>query len=176
VGASVFQAGASIAIEGKTYVLLRTVEKDTWQIEESRSKRIIEHSIYNLQRMYAEGKLTFESNEVNPRTGAKADRLIVSYPPEAWRIAKIRRAYVVAIMDLASNREYLRPLIQDVWEKEQKPADVPHVSTVLRWKKKYLSSGQDISALIERSSKKGNRQGRYPKKLEEIALRAVEDV
>lgn len=66
MGASAFQQGAVIEINGKECTLLRKVTDTLWQVEESRTKRISERSREELERLYAAGTLTFVSDNAVP--------------------------------------------------------------------------------------------------------------
>jgi putative transposase len=103
-----FSQGAIFEIDGRAHQLLRKVEGDLWQAEESRTKRIVDFRDRQLRELYVEGKLRFDVK----RTGTVATagkQPVLDYSPEQWERAKIRRAYVLAILDLPSYRPRLIP-------------------------------------------------------------------
>src|SRR5690606_29162856 len=88
---------------------------------------------------------------------------------------KLRRAYVTAIGGLSS-RSLLATVVNETWRTLRQPEVPPGVSTVLRWRRKYLNAGKDIRALIEQDNKKGNRSPRYPQEVEKLTRKAIEKV
>jgi putative transposase len=171
---SAFQQGAIFETEGKTFQLIRKFEGNLWQAEESRTKRMVEFTVHQLRSFYAEDKLRFFSDEV-ARVARDRPR-ITDFKAEQWEEAKVRRAYVKAILTLPNTRSRIIPAITETWQKLQLPRKLPDPSTVIRWKNKLLRAGEDVTALIEQSDRKGNRRNRYPKEIEEFVQRAIEAV
>lgn len=172
---SAFEQGALVDIEGKTYSLLRKVESHLWQAEEFRTKRIHEFTEHQLLKLYAEGKLTFASS-VSVSPISRKPQLAASYRPEQWETAKVRRAYVMATLDLPNTRSRLVPTIQETWQKLRQPATPPNAATVIRWKNKFCKAGKDITALIEQNDRKGNTELRYPREIEQFVQQAIKAV
>ena len=170
---SAFEQGAVIEIDGREHQLVRKIEADVWQVEDSRTKRILESTELELRKSYVEGKLRFASKS-KPAASESKRKPLVDYSPEQWEKAKVRRAYVVATLGLASNRVLLNPIIQQTWKKLQQPKSPPDPATVMRWKAKFRGAGHDITALIEQHERKGNTKPRFPRELEEIVERAIE--
>lgn len=171
---SSFQESAEIAIDGKTYTLIRKVEANLWQAEEHRSKRVVEFSEDQLRRLYVQGKLRFNL-PTTPSSRAPKPIVAVECPPERWEEAKVRRAYVIATLDIPNSRTRLIPVIEETWEKLQQPAKPPNAATVIRWKNKYQQAGNDITVLLEQSERKGNYTSRYPYELENFVQKAIDE-
>ena len=173
---SSFQQGAVVKIEGKTYALLRKIENKLWQVEETRTKRIHEFADQYLLGLYADRKLTFTASEQSVSPVAPACKLVINYSPVQWEIAKIRRAYVMATLDIPNTRNRLTPVIQDTWERLKQPEKAPNAATLIRWKNKFLRAGRDITVLIDRDNRKGNTTSRYPTEVEQFVQQAIDAV
>lgn len=175
MGTSAFQAGAHVEIERKSHVLLRQVDKGLWQLEEAHTKRISEYSDDSLRHLYASGQLIFAS-QVGPhialdRANGKPFHDIT---PEQLEIAKVRRAYAIAIKDLPNTREALVPAVKAVWERLREPERPPDWTTVYRWRTKLLNAGNDIEALVTKDVQRGNRVRRFPSEVLDIVGEAIE--
>jgi putative transposase len=170
---STFTEGAVVEIDNRLYKLQRKIDADTWQAEESRTKRISEFTALALRTLYAEGQLKFYCEQATaqlpPQRNALAD-----FRPEQWDMAKTRRAYVTAVLDLPATESRIVRVIQEVWEKIRQPFKAPNPVTVLRWKKKYTQAGRDIRSLIDRSDRKGNKSKRYADETEALVTQAID--
>jgi putative transposase len=172
---STFSEGAMLHIDDKIYTLTRKIDATTWQAEETRTKRIVEFTVKQLQDHYEASKLRFFREELFTR------RIVVrprapDYSPEQWEAAKLRRSYVMAAIDTPNTRARIAFVTQATWEKLKRPEKAPDSSTVIRWKQKFLRAGRDISALIDRTGDKGNRVDRYPKEARNIVADAIDAV
>lgn len=173
---SAFQAGTVVEIEGKRLSLRRKIGESLWQLEDLRTKRISEHKDSELRQLYAEGKLIFAAQRSHSHADAAPDELGVQHvaiSPERWEMAKMRRAYVLAVLDLANSQPRFSMAITDVWAKLNLPRKAPSPISVYRWKKRYLESGRDIRSLVPRYANSGNRTKRYPAEVEEVVETAI---
>ena len=170
---STFSAGTVVEIDGRRHVLLRKIDPDLWQLEEDRTKRITQLAECDLQSAYVQGKLRFCEDD-RERSPSAPKPSPPDYPPEQWERAKIRRAYVHAILDLPGTRRTIAAVIQGTWDHLHQPVRLPAASTVLDWRSVYLKSGRDITALIERHAAKGNKKSRYPAEVEHFAKEAID--
>jgi len=59
MGISAFQQNALIILEGSEYLLLRKISDTGWQLEDTKTKRIVERELAYLLREFADGKHTF---------------------------------------------------------------------------------------------------------------------
>lgn len=173
MGTSTFQQGAVIKIDGQPATLLRKISDNLWQIEDERTKRIVEYTDEQLRGLYVAGQLTFIS-KARPSKGPKENTLL-NTTDEALETAKLRRLYVKAVKDLPNTESAFRSAIQTTWEQLQAPESQPHWTTVFRWKKRYIDAGLDILALVDDATNRGNRNARYPAEVIEIVEKAIEE-
>lgn len=171
-----FQANTQFEIEGKTFRLIRKLEADLWQAEEFRTKRIHEFQERDLQALYVQRKLCFISSDKAALASSKKLITVASYSEQQWEAAKIRRAYVLATLDLPNSVSRLIPVINETWGKLRNPEKAPHAITVIRWKNNFLKAGRDMTVLIEQNGKKGNSEPRYPKEVENFVQQALDSV
>ncbi|QWE27067.1 Mu transposase C-terminal domain-containing protein [Polynucleobacter sp. AP-Ainpum-60-G11] len=171
--------GVKIKIEGESYVLRKRVENHSWQCEEINTGNLIRLSIAELEKLYLNRKLVFNEGfitEKDPRQ--KIPNLTSELSDEDWQTLKIKRAYVNAVIDSPNSLKAFEPLIRKVWVmiSQNTLPKPPNWSTVYRWKKRYMKSGQDIMSLADNHSKKGNTGSRYPKEVEAIVNRAIDEI
>lgn len=173
---SAFQAGTIVEIDNRQYTLLRKIAHTTWQLEELRTKRISEHQDSELRQLYVEGRLNFTSRGVSGRskeTHSDLGVIHIELSPDEWELAKVRRAYVQAVISLPNSKPLLKEAIQAVWEKLLKPSTAPSSISVYRWKKRYVEAGRDIRSLVPRHSNSGNRTKRYPQEVADAVDNAI---
>jgi putative transposase len=176
MSASAFQVGATVELDCRQYTLLRKISKSTWQLEELRTKRISEYQDNELRQLYAEGRLIFASCRKPMATDASQEEAGIQHvelSPADWELAKVRRAYVQAVINLPNTKSALHSAIQEVWDKLHEPTEPPSPISVYRWKKRYVEAGRDIRSLAPRHSNSGNRQKRYPPEVEEAVENAI---
>lgn len=167
-----FSAGSVVEIDNHRHVLLRKLDAELWQLEDERNRRITEIAECDLQSAYVQGKLRFCEDGRKHSPSAPNPRP-PDYPPEQWERAKIRRAYVMAIIDMPNTHRRIASFVQEIWQKLRQPDKVPGTASVIRWKRRFLQAGRDITSLIERNTRKGNRTARYSKEVEAFVERAV---
>ena len=91
--------------------------------------------------MIAKQQLTF------PGSITMSKRSVNNSPiPE---IAKLRRTYVLAVLDVPNSRKRMEPAINEVWRRLKQPSKAPGWVSVYRWKARFLQSKNDIRALVE---------------------------
>lgn len=172
---SAFQAGAIVEIDRVIHHILRKVDPNTWQLEESRTKRIIERTDRDLHESYLEGQLRFVTQSgIAPEISK--NKPPIDYSTDEWNKAKIRRCYVKAVLESPSSRPCIIQAIRETWDKLRQPERPPNPATVLRWKAKYLRAGQDASALIDQNHRKGNTQARYGTEVQVIVENAIDSI
>jgi putative transposase len=173
MGTSSLKAGAIIEIDGRTHTLLAKIDKETWQLSDLRTRRIKELTDAELRKAYSSGLLRFETaTQIQLANDQRKTR--EDFSDAQWEKAKIRRTYVMAVLDMPSDSRKIQPIVTEAWQKLQQPKRAPGASSVLRWKKAFLNAGRDITSLIDRNDKKGNTVSRYPKEVCEIVREAVE--
>ncbi len=171
MGAVAIRAGVHAALEGVHYKFKRKVDGHIWQLEDTRSLRITEFKYSTIRELYEMGKLVFASSQYG--LSAKGDGPKLSdYTDLQIAVAKVRRMYVLAVLEYPSTQSVIREPIKAVWEQLGTKERCPSPATVLRWKQRYIDSGNDLTALVVQSHKKGNRTSRYC----EATINLVNDV
>nr|WP_315463254.1 DDE-type integrase/transposase/recombinase [uncultured Rhodoferax sp.] len=177
MGKSVFKAGVEVDISGKTYLLLRKLDADLWQLEEERNKRIHEYTGTQLRDLYGKGELVFNGGKTSGIKARNPGKPFDDISDKQWSDAKICRSYVLAILGHKCTRRQLKLQIEETWkslESQEKPP--PGVTSVLRWRLKYVQSGSDLVSLVKRCAKRGNRLKRYPAEVLELVNSAIDSV
>ena len=173
MGTFTFRAGCEFAVDRERFKLLRKIGDGTWQAEEARTRRIVEYTDTQLRALFAEGTLSFVSDIQGLLPRAHPGSRDFSDP--CWDMAKIRRRYVRAVLELPSTRTVIEPVIEEVWAKLRKPARCPSPASVLRWKARYLRSSESLTALLDLNDRKGNSSERFDAAVIEIVERAIDD-
>jgi len=175
MGTSALQQGTKVHFDNRSYILLRKVTDELWQLEDCSTRRIQEYTDDQLRSFYASGQLTFaDSNAKYYRSNDSQNYLHIA--DEQFEEAKIRLAYVKAILNIPNTLEKLTPIIRNIWKQIGKPDTAPNPVTVFRWKTKYLKAGNDIVSLVERHDIKGNRAERYPEEITQIVQQAIDTI
>ena len=173
MGVSSLDAGSLVLLNGVPHQLIRKVTGSCWQLQDTRNKRIVEIDRELLERKYSIGELVFPQNKEGEGT---ATTILDELSAEKWEVLKIRRLYVHAVLNVPSSKDSLRPFISSVWSSLGRPGTQPGWCTVLRWKNRYISSGNDIHSLRDRDGMKGNRNSRYPSETQECCDKAIRSV
>lgn len=179
MGTSALKQGTRVQINDATYVLLRKFEDESWQLEDIRSKRIVEFSSNQLHSHYIHGDLKFVSdsdNAFNRNLSGLKQKTISALSTEQLDAAKIRRIYALAIQNLPSSEGPIKAAVKEVWDKLKIPEAPPHWSTVFRWKTRLLNAGNDFHALTENRHTQGNRKSRYPDEVINLVEQAIHNV
>ena len=172
MGIAYFCARAVVKIDGQSYELLRQVDGDIWQLEDCRTRRIVEKGAAELRTLYAEHKLHFLVND--PYPVKEADELGKPHRDLSEKEiddAKIRRAFALAAAGVPASQASLEEVARTVWAQLGRPAKRPCWTTVYRWRRKLIASGRDITALVSNNPAKGNRSSR----VEPAVARIVEN-
>jgi putative transposase len=162
------EQGAIVQIEGRAHRLSRKID-DCWQLEQSKTGRIVEYDQQDLLRMIAEGNLIFSGSVPENRCGpANCDLSTADL-----ELAKLRRSYVLAALNTPNSRNRLEEAIHDAWKRVKAPQRAPGWITVYRWKCRFLRANGDVRALVDDTRSKGNREGRYPASIIELCERSI---
>lgn len=183
MGVAYFEKNATVLIDKVPHTLKRKVDGEFWQAEDERTGRIREYRISELQKLYSLGSLVFAHDpSFSPREAAYQEKLqrsivgMLEHAGKAWERAKMRRAYVLAVKDLPSTEQIMEVEIRKVWERMGSSGPIPNWTTVNRWKRRYISSGDDIFGLTSKDHLKGNKDSRYPKEVFEIIEDSIENI
>lgn len=177
MGIAYFQKGAIVSIRGTQHLLKREVEEGQWQLEDILTGRLQIMDYKTIEALYARRELIFAEDG----KGAKATshKHIVNRPeadPQQWDKAKMKRAYVKAVMGLPTTETLYKTAIQAAWEQIQQPAKPPHWISVYRWHQQFLLNGNDAFALLDKHHQKGNKVNRYSLAVMEIVQEAIENI
>lgn len=170
MGRATFTPGTTLNIDGSKLCIRRKVLNDVWQLEDTRTARIVELDERTILEKFAEGSLTVEGTGAITNCGPA--NLNLTGPK--FERAKEKLAYVLAVLDLPNTRGLFEPAIKEVGEKLGGSGARPSFTSVYRWKRKYLRAHRDIRALVDNDAAKGNRQSRYSEKVEEICQHAID--
>jgi len=163
-----FEQGQTVKIEGIEHRLLQRVGS-VWQLQQSKTGLFINHPHSVLLRLFAEGKLTFPSS-------IPARQLVIANDETSpkFELAKVKRSYVLAVLDLPNSRSPMEEAIQIVWNRIKSPEKPPAWTSVYAWKSRYVAANQDIRALLDNSFNKGYRGSRYPNEVIEMCHTSIE--
>jgi putative transposase len=129
-----------------------------WQLEQTKTGRIVEYKQQDLLRMIAEQTLTFPGCVSINRCGSANHDLSSA----TLELAKLRRSYVLAVLDSPNSRGPLEEAIHHAWRRLKSPEKAPGWVSVYRWKRSFLNGKGDARVLVNNDRSRGNRDGRYP--------------
>ncbi len=175
MGASSIRAGVHVAINGENHKLLRKLDDCTWQLENAKSLRIKELQTKTLRQLYEEGSLVFASSDFSIAASGSGQK-ISNISDHQWARAKVKRAYVVAVLSFPSTANAIVFAVQQVWEKIGTKDPCPSASSVLKWKRRYVESGQDLTSLVDQPHRKGNRSSRYPQETINLVNDVIDEI
>ena len=165
MGTSCLEQNAIVAMDKKEYRLHRKISDTCWQLEELKTGLLVAKEHHDLLRMVADQQLTFPACVPLSKRGVDN--------PQVPEIAKLRRTYVMAVLDVPNSRKQMEPAINDVWKRVKQPTKPPGWISVYRWKIRFLQSKNDIRALTDNASNKGNRASRYPSVVMSLCQEAI---
>ncbi len=175
MGTATIRAGVRAALDGVEYKFKRKVDGHIWQLEDTRSLRITEFKSSTIRELFQSGRLVFESSRYSISSRGDGPKLS-DLSDEQLAEAKIRRMYVLAIIEYPNTQSAIRDPIQSVAENLGTKDRCPSPATVLRWKRRYIDSGNDITALVPQTHRKGNRASRYCTDLINIVNDVIDEV
>jgi putative transposase len=165
MGTSCLEQNAIVEIDGKDYRLHRKITDTCWQLEESKTGLLVTKEHNELLQMVAKQQLTFPSSIPVSKSGVENSQV-----PE---IAKLRRTYVLAVIDVPNSRKQLERAINDVWRKVKRPTKPPGWVSVYRWKTRFQHAKGDVRALIDNAAARGNRTSRYTATITSLCQDAI---
>jgi len=165
MGTSCLEQNAIVEIGGKKHRIHRKITDTCWQLEELKTGLLVTKEHQELLRMVAKQQLTFPASIPVSKRGLDN--------PQVPEIAKLRRIYVMAVLKVANSRTQMEPAINDVWKRVKEPTRPPGWTSVYRWKTRFLQSKNDIRALTDDTSNKGNRTGRHPSIVASLCQEAI---
>jgi putative transposase len=159
------EQNAVVEIDGRQHRLHRKINETCWQLEELKTGLLATKEHNELLRMVAKKQLAFPGT-IPARNCCVRNAGI----PE---IAKLRRAYVIAVLEVPSSRKQMEQTINDVWKRLKQPTKPPGWVSVYRWKTRFLRSTNDVRALMDDDCSKGNRASRYPSVVTGLCQEAI---
>jgi putative transposase len=171
MGIAMLRSGSHVTLKDRKYRLYRKISNTLWQLEDVNSSRIIEATVDQILRWHANGSLTMAAAQI--ATDRKFTTTHVTGPE--FEAAKVRRAYVLAVLNVPSTREPMEAAIGEVWNRLKKPEAKPAYNTVYIWKTRFLRSNHDIRSLVSFTRGKGNRTDRFPAPVKEICERSIDN-
>ncbi|MEW9572740.1 Mu transposase C-terminal domain-containing protein [Rhodanobacter sp. Si-c] len=185
-----FQVGQRFVCGETSFRLYRPVGDGAWVVEDLGTGSFREEDQASLLHRWSCGELRFyEGADIAPRPSAKSvalasaveDAYRQSYPDALWKRAVAKLFFVRKLAAVPSSETAMSPLIEESWQQAVKLPDwpmvrPPHFTTVARWIRDYRKAGEDIRALIDRHTDKGNRESRLGELMETIADDVIETV
>ncbi len=170
---SSFRVGATVEIDERQFKLVREINDSTWQLEDCITRLLDVRSLKELRKLYEAGRLIFIKQRISSNsTTRKLIPLQLETVPEE---VKIRRMYVKAIQHLPNTRSALMPIIKKVWNDMGLPKNIPHVTSVMRWRKNLEQAEGNYLSLVSDVKGRGNRSSRYPAEIVEIVNQAIDE-
>jgi len=169
MGTFALRENTVVHIDKCEYRLIRKVTESLWQLEESKTRFIRQFETEELLRLLVDARLTFPAT-VPARIAHEAT---CDLADKVTEIAKIRRTYVRAALEVPNTRQKLESVIDDIWSRIKLPATKPGYVTLYRWKRRYLQSGGDYRGLIDNTNRKGNRTDRFPAEVMSMCKDAI---
>jgi len=168
--------GSYAEYDGEKLNLIRKLKDGIWQLECQKTKRIKEFSESEILGLISQKVMNIFERFPEEKTLKSDKRLALSANDEGYEIAIKRFEYVSATLNLPNTRSRLIPVIRETWIKLGRKGRAPDPATVIRWKNKYLDSGEASVSLLDRHLDKGNRRGRYCFEVEGLVSDAIEKV
>jgi putative transposase len=169
MGTSCLEQNAIVEIDGKEHRLHRKITDTCWQLEELKTGLLVTKEHNELLRMVAKQQLTFPGSVPTSKCGPTNFGLST----EDLETAKLRRSYVLAVLDVPNSRQQMEPAIIDVWKRVKQPTKPPGWVSVYRWKTRFQYSKGDARALIDNAFNRGNRTSRYATAVTSICQEAI---
>jgi putative transposase len=153
MGTSCLEQNTIVELDGKQLRLHRKITDTCWQLEELKTGLLVTKEHHELLQLVAKQQLTFLGSIPARKSGVENTQI-----PD---IAKLRRAYVLAVLEVPNSRKQMKQAINDAWKRLKQPMKPPGWVSVYRWKTRFLRSSNDARALIDSDCNKGNRASRY---------------
>ena len=172
------RANAELVLDGEPYVVERQCSDGVWVLRHKNTGRQLERTPEQVFDSYAVGKVRFQSKELRS-ISSKIRRIQcpATTPAPDLDAAKVRMAYVRAIVGLPCSQGGIEQAIEEVWNTlEPRPPGRPHWVTVYRWARAYAESGGKPATLVTANGDKGNRESRFAQDVIAICTDVIETV
>ena len=111
MGVSAFEVNSTVLIDKVSHRLVRKITDTRWQLEEIATKRVVELDRDQLERKYLSGELVFQLS-AEEATGTAIQSEIST---DEWAALKVRRLFVLAVLNAPRSQEAMTPLIEHLW-------------------------------------------------------------
>ncbi|MBY0233951.1 MAG: integrase, partial [Burkholderiaceae bacterium] len=163
--------------------VVRQLGDEEVQLENVNSGELVNHKTFNLLEQYSNGELLTEgqrrhllrTGQKTSRPPARMDQMSAAGKCETRR----RMDYLISLERMGAFHKPRKDLVQDLKivaaiKGEGRP---PHVSTIYRWKEKYLKAQSDVRALFCRFDEQGGKgRSRLNPEVEAIILDKIDSV
>ncbi len=176
-----FRKDAALWVGGVEMRVVRQIGSFDVQLENANTGELFTHKVFNLLQQYASGELLTACQRrhalvtVGPRSRspARMDRM----SPAAKSETRRRMDYLVRLQNAGSFEKSRAELESDLKVLSAVKGDnrPPHISTIYRWRSKYLLAHRDVRALFCQFDKQGGKgQSRLHPTVEGIIVDKIE--
>jgi putative transposase len=178
-----FTKDKTIWIKGVEMRVVRQLEGSDVQLENTKSGELVTQKLFNLLQQYASGELLtagqrrheLRTGEKRPKRPARMDHL----SPAAKAETRRRMDYLIRLKHMDSFEKSRKKLSEDIVVVAAAKGDLraPDITTVYRWRRKYLIAQRDIRALFCEFDKQGGKgQSRLDPEVEAIIFDKIETI
>ena len=158
-----FTKDKAIWIKGVEMRVVRQLDGSDVQLENTKSGELVTQKLFNLLQQYASGELLtsgqrrheLRTGEKKPKRPARMDHL----SPAAKAETRRRMDYLIRLQHMDSFEKSRTKLTEDIGAVAAAKGDLraPDITTVYRWRRKYLIAQRDIRALFCEFDKQGGK-------------------
>jgi putative transposase len=183
MGLATFRAGARIKIDGVTFDITGRPAPNRWQLVEVDTGLRDEQSDEALWKAFLTNHLRFVLKE--PTVSAAQQRMLSSLseaaettPPscseDAAKLALNRWKFTRQFTELKGVLP-VAVALEETWSALKWPEMKPGLRTVQYWCTKVHFASDPVAALVDKTTRKGNRSPRYPEAVIDIADRVIQE-
>lgn len=177
------QRGLALLLNGVNFTVVKNNAGEETLLQNTETGEVATHKTWNLMQAYVQGELltSFQPSKVDSpgalrkHPPARMDGMSAAAKTETRR----RLDYLVRIDKrggFSGNRKALKAHIAEV-ARDRNDERCPHISTVFRWRRKYLQARKDVRALFARFDSQGGRGGyRLQPQVEALLDAAIERI
>ncbi len=173
------RANAELTIAKEPYIVERQCTDGVWVLKHARTGRQLERTTEQIFDGHARGEVVFVAPNLRTINSGRLRRAQSAHSVSANELAaaRIRMAYVRAVVGLSRSRKAIESAIERVWQSlEPRPETKPGWVAVYRWTRAYVASGEIPEALIVSHAAKGNRKPRFSPDVVALCQDVIENV
>ena len=175
-----FTKDLTVTWKGADYRVLRTVEPDSVQLEHSLSGAVCTKELGELLTDFMSQELLLPSQKAQAARSPRALRPVAQATVELRRAEERRRLDYLSSLNQRGAFEQDRSFVQaELHRIAAARGDVapPHISTIYRWRTKFLEAQEDIRALMSLTHQRGGAgRSRLHPEIEEIIDLKIDSV